>query len=101
MTSAWLGAQSGARVTLKLELFQRTGSFKPRGVLNALATLTPAEKSRGVISVSAGNHAQAVAWGASAIGVASTIVMPATAVRSTVDATPSAGRKSTRMNSSH
>src|SRR5688572_4663708 len=87
MTSAWLGAQSGARVTLKLELFQRTGSFKPRGVLNTLATLTPEERARGVISISAGNHAQAVAWGATAIGVRSTIVMPATAVRSKVEAT--------------
>ena len=87
MTSAWLGARSGARVTLKLELFQRTGSFKPRGVLNALATLTPNERARGVISISAGNHAQAVAWGASAIGVRSTIVMPATAAATKVDAT--------------
>ena len=87
MTSAWLGARSGARVTLKLELFQRTGSFKPRGVLNALATLTPDERARGVISISAGNHAQAVAWGASAIGVRSTIVMPAAAAATKVDAT--------------
>ena len=87
MSSAWLGAQCGARVALKLELFQRTGSFKPRGVLNTLATLTPAERARGVISISAGNHAQAVAWGASAIGVRSTIVMPATAVRTKVEAT--------------
>ena len=86
-TSAWLGAQCGARVTLKLELFQRTGSFKPRGVLNTLAALTAEERARGVISVSAGTHAQAVAWGASAIGVRSTIVMPATAVRTKVEAT--------------
>jgi threonine dehydratase len=85
--SAWLGNQVGARVTLKLELFQRTGSFKPRGVLNRLASLTPDERARGVISLSAGNHAQAVAWGASAMGVRSTIVMPATAVRTKVDAT--------------
>ena len=87
MTSAWLAARSGARVTLKLELFQRTGSFKPRGVLNTLATLTRDERARGVISISAGNHAQAVAWGASAIGVRSTIVMPASAVRTKVEAT--------------
>jgi threonine dehydratase len=87
MSSAWLGARCGARVTLKLELFQRTGSFKPRGVLNTLATLGPEERARGVISISAGNHAQAVAWGASAIDVRSTIVMPATAARSKVEAT--------------
>jgi threonine dehydratase len=85
--SAWLSDRVGARVTLKLELFQRTGSFKPRGVLNTLATLAPDERARGVISLSAGNHAQAVAWGASAMGVRSTIVMPATAVRTKVDAT--------------
>lgn len=86
-TSAWLGARCSARVTLKLELFQRTGSFKPRGVLNTLATLSAGERARGVISISAGNHAQAVAWGASAIGVRSTIVMPASAVRTKVEAT--------------
>jgi threonine dehydratase len=87
VSSTYLGAQTGARVSLKLELFQKTGSFKPRGVLNTLATFTAEERKRGVISISAGNHAQAVAWGASAIGVRSTIVMPATAVRSKVEAT--------------
>jgi threonine dehydratase len=87
INSNWFGAPSSARVALKLELFQKTGSFKPRGVLNTLATFTPDECARGVISISAGNHAQAVAWGASAIGVRSTIVMPATAVRTKVEAT--------------
>jgi threonine dehydratase len=85
--SAWLGARCSATVSLKLELFQRTGSFKPRGVLNTLAALTPDERARGVISISAGNHAQAVAWGASAIGVRSTIVMPVGAARTKVEAT--------------
>ena len=84
---AWLSAQTGLRVSLKLELFQQTGSFKPRGVLNALQAIPPDERTRGVVSISAGNHAQALAWAASAIGVASTIVMPATAVRAKVDAT--------------
>ena len=84
---AALSAQTGARVSLKLELFQHTGSFKPRGVLNALALLSPDERARGVISISAGNHAQALAWAASAVGVASTIVMPATAVNAKVEAT--------------
>jgi len=87
VSSNYLGAQTGARVSLKLELFQKTGSFKTRGVLNTLSTFTAEERKRGVISISAGNHAQAVAWGATAIGVRSTIVMPATAVRSKVDAT--------------
>ena len=89
--SLFLSAESGARVSLKLELFQHTGSFKPRGVLNKLATLSPDERARGVISISAGNHAQALAWAATAIGVPSTIVMPATAVRAKVDATRAFG----------
>ena len=88
---AALSAQTGARVSLKLELFQHTGSFKPRGVLNALASLTPDERARGVISISAGNHAQALAWAATAVGIDSTIVMPASAVKAKVDATRSFG----------
>ena len=91
MPSPYLSAETGARVSLKLELFQQTGSFKPRGVLNALENLTPEERARGVISISAGNHAQALAWAATAIGMASTIVMPATAVRAKVDATRAFG----------
>ncbi|HEY5544697.1 MAG TPA: threonine/serine dehydratase [Gemmatimonadaceae bacterium] len=89
--SASLSAQTGARVSLKLELFQRTGSFKPRGVLNAVEALTSDERARGVISISAGNHAQALAWAASAIGISATIVMPATAVRAKVEATRALG----------
>jgi len=89
--SAALSAQTGARVSLKLELFQHTGSFKPRGVLNAIEGLSPDERARGVISISAGNHAQALAWAASAIGVSATIVMPATAVQAKVDATRALG----------
>jgi threonine dehydratase len=65
----------GDRVWLKAELFQKTGSFKVRGVLNKLASLTPAEKARGVIGISAGNHAQALAWGAAAEGVDALVVM--------------------------
>jgi threonine dehydratase len=89
--SAALSAQTGARVSLKLELFQHTGSFKPRGVLNALESLAPEDRARGVVSISAGNHAQALAWAATAVGVASTIVMPATAVKAKVDATRAFG----------
>ena len=65
----------GDGVFLKAELFQKTGSFKPRGVLAKLATLTPAEKARGVIAISAGNHAQAVAWAAAAEGIDALVVM--------------------------
>jgi threonine dehydratase len=65
----------GERVHLKAELFQKTGSFKVRGVLNKLSTLTPEEKARGVIGISAGNHAQALAWGAAQEGVTCLVVM--------------------------
>jgi threonine dehydratase len=63
----------GAR--LKCELFQRTGSFKPRGALHKLSHLTPEERGRGVIATSAGNHAQAVAFAAAAEGVDALLVM--------------------------
>jgi threonine dehydratase len=62
-------------LNLKAELFQRTGSFKPRGVLTKLASLTPEERAAGVISVSAGNHAQALAWAAAQEGLSSLLVM--------------------------
>jgi len=69
-----LGSRTlGAR--LKCELFQRTGSFKPRGALNRLTTLTADERRRGVIAISAGNHAQAVAYAAAAEGVDALVVM--------------------------
>ena len=60
---------------LKAELLQRTGSFKPRGVLTKLAALTPEEKARGIIAISAGNHAQAVAWGAAEEEIDALVVM--------------------------
>jgi threonine dehydratase len=63
----------GAR--LKCELFQRTGSFKPRGALAKLSALTPDEKQRGVIAISAGNHAQAVAFAAAEEGIDALVVM--------------------------
>ena len=65
----------GEGVFLKAELLQRTGSFKPRGVLTKLASLTPEQKARGVIGISAGNHAQAVAWGAAEEGIDALLVM--------------------------
>src|SRR5919106_3650990 len=65
----------GPNTFLKAELLQRTGSFKPRGVLTKLAALTQEEKARGVIAISAGNHAQAVAWGAAEEGLDALVVM--------------------------
>ena len=69
---------------LKLELFQRTGSFKVRGVLNKLSKLSNEEKSNGVISLSAGNHAQALAWASTKNDINSTIIMPYNASKSKV-----------------
>jgi threonine dehydratase len=74
-TSRTLSERIGADVRLKAELFQVTGSFKPRGVLTKLASLTPDEKAAGVIAISAGNHAQAVAWAAAAEGIDALVVM--------------------------
>lgn len=82
-----LGEMAGVRLHLKAELLQKTGSFKVRGVLNKLLAMDPAERSRGLVSLSAGNHAAALAWGASAVGTRATIVMPASAVSSKIDAT--------------
>ena len=65
----------GPDAFLKAELLQRTGSFKPRGVLTKLASLTPEEKARGIIAISAGNHAQAAAWGAREEGIDALVVM--------------------------
>ncbi len=72
---------------LKAELFQRTGSFKVRGALHKVRALTPAERDRGVISVSAGNAAQALAWAAAAEGVDALLVMWQGASRVKIDAT--------------
>ncbi len=71
-----LSRAAGAQVTLKLENLQPTGAFKERGAANRLALLTPEEQGRGVVAMSAGNHAQAVARHAQLRGVAATIVMP-------------------------
>jgi len=75
--STALGRQTDTRLFLKAEVFQKTGSFKPRGVLNKLATLTPGEKRQGLITISAGNHGQAVAYAAALEGLTCVVVMPA------------------------
>ena len=71
-----LGAALGLDVVLKLEILQRTGSFKERGALNKLLSLTHAQAAAGVIAASAGNHAQGLAFHAQRLGVPATIVMP-------------------------
>jgi threonine dehydratase len=79
LRSGTLSEQLGADARFKAELFQRTGSFKPRGVLNKLATLSEEEKRRGVISISAGNHAQALAYASGVEGIDALVVMWQTA----------------------
>jgi threonine dehydratase len=74
-TPVFSSATLGPRVYLKAELFQRTGSFKPRGVLNKLRSLSDDERARGVIAASAGNHAQALAYCAALEGVDALVVM--------------------------
>src|SRR5262245_56356428 len=81
-----LGERVGVRLQLKCESFQKTGSFKPRGALNIVMSLPPERRSRGLITVSAGNHAQAAAWAARVVGAPCTVVMPADAPRAKMDA---------------
>ncbi|HYM81750.1 MAG TPA: threonine/serine dehydratase [Candidatus Limnocylindria bacterium] len=81
-----LGEPAGVVLFLKCENLQKTGSFKPRGALNKVLSLTESERGRGLITVSAGNHAQAVAWAAGVVTAPCTVVMPADAPRSKVDA---------------
>lgn len=75
-----LGERTGAEVFLKLENQQRTGAFKLRGAVNALAALPPEARARGVVTASAGNHGMGVAWAARALGVPASVFVPARAV---------------------
>ena len=75
----------------KLELFQKTGSFKVRGAVNKILSLSSNEKKHGIVTISAGNHAQAVSWASSLFGIHSKIVMPINASKSKINATKSYG----------
>jgi len=86
-----LSELTGAEVFVKYENLQVTNSFKERGALNKLATLTAGERARGVIAMSAGNHAQAIAYHAARLGIAATIVMPVTTPAVKVAATRAHG----------
>ncbi len=77
----------GVETYVKFELFQKTGAFKARGGFNKLLCLTPAERESGVVAVSGGNHAQAVAHAAATLGISSVIVMPANTPKIYLDAT--------------
>jgi threonine dehydratase len=86
-----LSALTGADVHVKYENLQVTNSFKDRGALNKLASLDAAARARGVIAMSAGNHAQAVAYHAARLGIPATIVMPVTTPFVKVEATQAHG----------
>ncbi len=91
LSSRSLSERLGVEVRLKCENFQRAGSFKIRGAMNALLGLTDEERARGVVAFSSGNHAQGVALGAKLLGVKATIVMPENSVASKVQATEAYG----------
>lgn len=79
LRSPWLSRESGGEVYLKLENLQHTGSFKLRGAFNKLLSLTPAQRERGVITASSGNHGAALAYALQALNAIGTIYVPADA----------------------
>jgi threonine dehydratase len=81
-----IGERIGADLYLKCESLQKTGSFKPRGALNKILSLSDAARAKGLVTVSAGNHAQAVAWAARQAGTSAVVVMPNDAPRAKIDA---------------
>lgn len=84
--SRWMSDELGREVLFKLECFQATGSFKIRGAMARISSLTLEEKARGVLTVSAGNHGLAVAHCAEALGLRATVVVPRSASRAKVEA---------------
>ena len=84
--SETLSCRLGTNVYVKYELFQKTGSFKPRGAFNTILSLTDDERKHGVVAVSGGNHAQGVAYAATTLGVESLILMPANTPQNYLDA---------------
>ena len=88
-----LSELTGAEIFVKYENLQVTNSFKERGALNKLASLDSDDRKRGVIAMSAGNHAQAVAYHAKRLGIAATIVMPVTTPAVKVAATRALWRR--------
>jgi threonine dehydratase len=90
-SSASLSREIGRELVLKAENLQRTGSFKIRGAVNTLATLSAEERAAGVVAASAGNHGQAVAWAARELGIHATIFMPQDAPMAKVEPTKGYG----------
>ena len=93
LTSRQLDAATGMRLFFKCEIFQRVGAFKARGAFSRLTRLDAAERARGVVAFSSGNHAQAVALAASELGIPATIVMPLDAPALKVEATRGYGAR--------
>jgi threonine dehydratase len=89
--SETLSAAFDANVYLKLEVFQKTGAFKVRGAFNKMLTLSEEQRRGGVVAVSAGNHAQAVAYAARALGLRALVLMPTTTPENYVEATQGYG----------
>jgi len=86
VSASRLGERAGVRLWLKCESLQKTGSFKARGALHKVLSLSDAERARGLVTVSAGNHAAAVAWAAREAGCSAVVVMPDDAPRAKIDA---------------
>ena len=93
LSASSIGVRAGVSLYLKCENLQKTGSFKPRGALHKVLSLPASEKGRGLVTVSAGNHAQAVAWAARKAGVLCAVVMPASAPRAKVEAVEGYGAR--------
>lgn len=87
LTSTTANALTGAQIFFKCENFQRIGAFKFRGAYNALSRFTPQQRTRGVVTFSSGNHAQAIALSARLLGMSAVIVMPTDAPAAKVAAT--------------
>lgn len=87
ISSMTLGKRINAHLHFKAEVFQKTGSFKPRGSINKLYHLSEEERKRGVITMSSGNHAQGFAYAASLLGTSATVVMSHTAYPNKINAT--------------
>src|ERR1700685_261928 len=85
--SATLSERLKTNVYVKLEMFQKTGSFKVRGAFNKALSLKPEERERGIVAVSGGNHAQAVGYVARALGLRALVLMPESTPQNYVDAT--------------
>jgi threonine dehydratase len=91
LSASRLGRRVGVQLFLKCENLQKTGSFKARGALNKVSLLDASSRDRGVVTFSAGNHAQSLAWAAAAAGIRAVVVMPTGASPAKVEASRSYG----------